>query len=70
MDEIVNKLYGTTSAGRSISTIIPGANAAIQKLSDWIDELPPSLQLRAGTESDRARLILHMMYNQVMLMVS
>lgn len=66
----MNKIYGTTSSGRSISTIMPGADASIQKLSLWIHNLPSSLQLQDEGVSDRARLILHMMYNQLLILTN
>lgn len=68
MDEIVNKLYGTTSRERSINELIPGVNLVIQKLESWLSELPPSLQLDNDVDRpslERACLVLHMMYNQV-----
>jgi hypothetical protein len=68
MDEIVNKLYGTTSRERSITELIPGVNSVIQKLKVWLSKLPPSLQLDRDMERsnpERACLVLHMMYNQV-----
>jgi hypothetical protein len=69
MDEIVNKLYGTTSRERSINELIPGVNSVIRKLESWLSALPPSLQLDndVGRQGPgRACLVLHMMYNQVL----
>ena len=66
MDEIVNKVYGTDGKTRVVSEIIPRMHAAMQKLSIWVAQLPPSLQLSdVTTVPDRACLMLHMMYNQV-----
>ena len=68
MDEIVNKLYGTTNRERSINELIPGVNLVIRKLESWLSELPPSLQLDEDMRRPspgRACLVLHMMYNQV-----
>jgi hypothetical protein len=68
MDEIVNKLYGTTSRERNMTELIPRVNAVINKLELWLAELPHSLQLDDEIESripERACLVLHMMYNQV-----
>jgi hypothetical protein len=67
MDEIVNKLYGTTSRERSMTELIPGVNAVIDKLEVWLAELPLSLQLDEMETHipERACLVLHMMYNQV-----
>ena len=68
MDEIVNKVYGTTSRERSMTELIPRVNAVINKLELWLAELPHSLQLGDEIESqipERACLVLHMMYNQV-----
>jgi hypothetical protein len=65
MDEIVNKVYGTDGAVRVISEILPRVHAAMQKLSSWVTELPPSLQLHEELNPERPCLMLHMMYNQV-----
>jgi hypothetical protein len=69
MDEIVNKIYGTTCRERSMTELIPRVNSVIQRLESWLSELPPSLQLddhrREKPNPERACLVLHMMYNQV-----
>lgn len=67
MDEIVNKVYGTDGTVRLVSERLPRVQAVMQKLSSWVDELPPSLQLHTVQIPDRACLMLHMMYNQVIL---
>lgn len=70
MDEIVNRVYGKDGVTRVVSEIIPKVQATIQKLSLWAAELPLSLQLRQDSSMDRACLMLHMMYNQVSLLVT
>lgn len=68
MDEIVNKIYGTTSRERSIPELIPRVKSVINQLESWLAALPPSLQIDHGMEGaipERACINLHMMYNQV-----
>jgi hypothetical protein len=68
MDEIVNKVYGTDGTTRVVSEIIPRVQVAMQKLSLWLAALPPTLLLQVQENDlhpDRALLMLHMMYNQV-----
>lgn len=68
MDEIVNKIYGTTSRERSIPELVPRVKSVIHQLESWLAALPSSLQIdeeMEGAIPERARLVLHMMYNQV-----
>ncbi|KAH8815977.1 fungal-specific transcription factor domain-containing protein [Xylogone sp. PMI_703] len=67
MDEIVNKVYGDERA-RVISEMVPRIHNLMQKLSAWLDKLPPSLQFHGNTNPDRACLMLHMMYNQLKIL--
>lgn len=65
MDEIVNKVYRTDGAVHVMSETLPRVHAAMQRLSSWVAELPPSLQLHKDPNPERACLMLHMLYNQV-----
>jgi hypothetical protein len=66
MDEIVNSVYGIASTGLNYPQTLTRADAALHKLSSWKAELPSSLRAQNNGEfSDRASLVLHMIYNQV-----
>jgi hypothetical protein len=66
MDEIVNSVYGIASTGLKYPQTLTRADAALQKLSLWKNELPSSLRTGENGElSDRPNLILHMNFNQV-----
>jgi hypothetical protein len=66
MDEVVNSVYGIASTGLYYPQTLTLADAALEKLSSWHRELPSSLRAeRNGDLSDRASLLLHLIYNQV-----
>jgi hypothetical protein len=66
MDEIVNSVYGIASTGLNYPQTLTRADTALHKLSSWKTELPSSLRAQNnGKFSDRASLVLHMIYNQV-----
>lgn len=66
MDEIVNSVYGIASTGLNYPQTLTRADTALQKLSSWENELPPSLRPQEnGGFGDRASLELQMIYNQV-----
>jgi len=66
MDEIVNSVYGISSTGLIYPQTLSRADTALRKLSSWHVELPSCLQIQENSEySDRASLVLHMIYNQV-----
>ena len=66
MDEIVNSVYGISSTGLIYPQTLSRADTALQKLSSWHAELPLCLRVQENSESsDRASLVLHMIYNKV-----
>jgi RES domain-containing protein len=66
MDEIVNSVYGISSTGLIYPQTLSRADTALRKLSSWHAELPPCLRIQETSEcSDRASLVLQMIYNQV-----
>ena len=71
MDEIVNSVYGIASTGLNYPQTLTRADAALQKLSSWKNELPSSLRAGENGElSDRPSLVLHMIFNQVRFALS
>ncbi len=71
MEEIVNSVYGVASTGLNYPQTLTRSNTALQKLSAWKSELPSSLLAQNdGEYSDRASLVLHMIFNQVFCAVA
>jgi len=71
MDEIVNSVYGIASTGLKYPQTLTRADAALQKLSLWKNELPSSLRAGENGElSNRPNLVLHMSFNQVSFVIT
>jgi hypothetical protein len=63
--EIINDVYGVASSGAGYTQTLSRVDAALKKLSAWQEELPSCLQLpEDGSIPDRARITLHLNYNQ------
>ncbi len=63
--EIINVVYGVASAGTGYRQTLSRVDAALKKLSSWQEELPSCLRLPDdGSIPDRARITLHLNYNQ------
>jgi hypothetical protein len=66
MDEIVNSVYGISSTGLIYPQTLARADTALQKLSSWHAEQLSCHLIQGNSEfTDRASLVLHMIYNQV-----
>jgi hypothetical protein len=63
--EIINGVYGVASSDPGYTQTLSRVDKALNRLSAWQEELPPSLQLPSdGSIPDRARITLHLNYNQ------
>jgi hypothetical protein len=63
--EVINGVYGVASSDAGYTQTLSRVNAALKKLSTWQEELPSSLRLPDdGSIPDRARITLHLNYNQ------
>lgn len=66
MDDIVNDVYGTASTGLNYPQSLSHSDSALQKLSSWYTDLPPTLRVEDESGiNDRASIVLYMIYNQV-----
>ncbi|KAL1979574.1 hypothetical protein VTN96DRAFT_5547 [Rasamsonia emersonii] len=69
MGDISSKIYGAFSRRQSLATIVCHINDCLQKLSEWLNSLPSTVRLTmAPSAENRNKIILHLIYNQLVLL--